>query len=155
MSSEINQPVDRPMRPAWMEVDLGRLAANFRLISEDAHAGLEIGSVVKDNGYGFGAVAVANVALGRGAGRLLVSNLDEAAELRDAGVSAPILLMGERMEAELPACLELNLTLAVGEPAVAEAANRLAESLGLALAVHVKIDTGMGGTGCAGARRLA
>ena len=110
------------MRPAWMEVDLGRLAANFRLIREDAPAGLEIGSVVKDNGYGFGAVAVANVALGRGAGRLLVSNLDEAAELRDAGVSAPILLMGERMEAELPACLELNLTLAVGEPAVAEAA---------------------------------
>ena len=49
---------------------------------------------------------MANVALGRGARRLLVSNLDEAAELRDAGVSAPILLMGERMEAELPACLE-------------------------------------------------
>tara|TARA_Y100001968_G_scaffold275427_1_gene269140 strand:- start:3312 stop:4520 length:1209 start_codon:yes stop_codon:yes gene_type:complete len=144
MSSEINQPVDRPMRPAWMEVDLGRLAVNFRLIREDAPAGLEIGSVVKDNGYGHGALAVAKVALGRGAGRLLVSNLDEAAELRDAGVSAPILLMGERMEAELPACLELNLTLAVGEPALAEAANRLAVSLGQALAVHVKIDTGMG-----------
>ena len=132
------------MRPAWMEVDLGRLAVNFRLIREDAPAGLEIGSVVKDNGYGHGALAVANVALGRGVGRLLVSNLDEAAELRDAGVSAPILLMGERMEAELPACLELNLTLAVGEPALAEAANRLAVSLGQALAVHVKIDTGMG-----------
>ena len=71
MSSEINQPVDRPMRPAWMEVDLGRLAANFRLIREDAPAGLEIGSVVKDNGYGFGAVAVANVALGRGQGGCL------------------------------------------------------------------------------------
>ena len=89
------------MRPAWMEVDLGRLAANFRLIREDAPAGLEIGSVVKDNGYGFGAVAVANVALGRGAGRLLVSNLDEAAELRDAGVSAPILLNGWRQSCRL------------------------------------------------------
>ena len=49
-----------------MEIDLGRLAANFRLIREDSPAGLEIGSVVKDNGYGFGGVAVANVALGRG-----------------------------------------------------------------------------------------
>ena len=38
------------MRPAWMEVDLGRLAANFRLLREDAPAGLESGSVVKDNG---------------------------------------------------------------------------------------------------------
>ena len=127
-----------------MEIDLGRLASNFRLIRKDAPAGLEIGSVVKDNGYGHGAVAVANVALDQGAGRLLVSNLDEAAELRDAGIDAPILLMGERMESELPACHELNLTLAVGEPAVAEAANRLASSLGQALAVHVKIDTGMG-----------
>jgi len=144
MSNAINQPVDRPLRPAWMEIDLGRLASNFRLIRKDAPAGLEIGSVVKDNGYGHGTVAVANVALDQGAGRLLVSNLDEAAELRDAGIDAPILLMGERMESELPACHELNLTLAVGEPAVAEVANRLASSLGKALAVHVKIDTGMG-----------
>ena len=127
-----------------MEVDLGRLAANFRLIREDAPTGLEIGSVVKDNGYGYGAIAVANVALGQGAGRLLVSNLDEAVELRDAGIEAPILLMGERMEDELPACFDLNLTLAIGEPTVAEAVNRLALSLGQALPVHLKIDTGMG-----------
>ena len=127
-----------------MEVDLGRLAGNFRLIREDAPTGLEIGSVVKDNGYGYGAIAVANVALGQGAGRLLVSNLDEAVELRDAGIEAPILLMGERMEAELPACFDLNLTLAIGEPTVAEAVNRLALSLGQALPVHLKIDTGMG-----------
>ena len=144
MSNVTNQPSNRPTRPAWMEVDLGRLASNFRLIREDAPVGLELGSVVKDNGYGHGALAVSNIALSQGAGRLLVSNLDEAAELRDAGVDAPILLMGERMESELPACLELKLTLAIGEPSVAEAANRLAVSLGRALPVHVKIDTGMG-----------
>ena len=144
MSNMTNQSCNRPKRPAWMEVDLGRLVSNFRLIREDAPVGLELGSVVKDNGYGHGALAVANIALGQGAGRLLVSNLDEAAELRDAGIDVPILLMGERMESELPACLELKLTLAIGEPSVAEAANRLAVSLGRALPVHVKIDTGMG-----------
>jgi alanine racemase len=144
MSNVTNQSSNRPKRPAWMEVDLGRLASNFRLIREDAPVGLELGSVVKDNGYGHGALAVANVALGQGAGRLLVSNLDEAAELRDAGIDATILLMGERMESELPACLALKLTLAIGEPSVAESANRLAASLGQALPVHVKIDTGMG-----------
>ena len=144
MSNMTNQSCNRPKRPAWMEVDLGRLVSNFRLIREDAPVGLELGSVVKDNGYGHGALAVANIALGQGAGRLLVSNLDEAAELRDAGIDAPILLMGERMESELPACLALKLTLAIGEPSVAEAANRLAVSLGRALQVHLKIDTGMG-----------
>ena len=144
MSNVTNQSSNRPKRPAWMEVDLGRLASNFRLIREDAPVGLELGSVVKDNGYGHGALAVANVALGQGAGRLLVSNLDEAAELRDAGIDATILLMGERMESELPACLALKLTLAIGERSVAESANRLAASLGQALPVHVKIDTGMG-----------
>ena len=70
MSNVTNQSSNRPKRPAWMEVDLGRLASNFRLIREDAPVGLELGSVVKDNGYGHGALAVANVALGQGAGRL-------------------------------------------------------------------------------------
>ena len=56
MSSEINQPVDRPMRPAWMEVDLGRLAVNFRLIHEDAPSEQEIGSEEKYNATGRGAL---------------------------------------------------------------------------------------------------
>ena len=126
-----------------MEVDLGQLAENFRLIRADAPDGLAIGSVVKDAAYGHGAVEVARVALGQGADCLLVSNLDEAAELRNAGITAPVLLMGERMESELPACLELGLTLAIGNAAIAEAASHLASSLGQSLSVHVKIDTGM------------
>ena len=143
MSDTIGQTNNRPTRPAWMEVDLGQLAENFRLIRADAPDGLAIGSVVKDAAYGHGAVEVARVALGQGADCLLVSNLDEAAELRNAGITAPVLLMGERMESELPACLELGLTLAIGNTAIAEAASRLASSLGRALLVHVKIDTGM------------
>ena len=114
MSDTIGQSNNRPTRPAWLEVNLGQLAENFRLIRADAPDGLAIGSVVKDAAYGHGAVGVARVALGQGAESLLVSNLDEAAELRDAGITAPVLLMGERMESELSACLELGLTLAIG-----------------------------------------
>ena len=97
MSETIGQSNNRPTHPAWLEVDLGQLAENFRLIRADAPDGLAIGSVVKDAAYGHGAVEVARVALGQGAACLLVSNLDEAAELRDAGITAPVLLMGERM----------------------------------------------------------
>ncbi|MBC8243611.1 MAG: alanine racemase [Verrucomicrobia bacterium] len=143
MSDATGQPINRPTRPAWLEVDLGQLAENFRLIRADAPAGLAIGSVVKDAAYGHGAVEVARVALCQGATCLLVSNLDEAAELRDAGITAPVLLMGERMESELPACLELGLSLAIGNAPAAEGASRLAAALGQALPVHVKIDTGM------------
>ena len=144
MSSIRSQLRDCPTRPAWFEVDLGRLSSNFRIIREDAPSGLEIGSVVKDNGYGHGAVEVANVALANGAGLLLVSNLDEAVELRESGIVAPIMLMGERMETELRLCIELNLTLAVGELGTAKAASSVATSLGKLLSVHVKVDTGMG-----------
>ena len=144
MSDPTGQRSNRPLRPAWLEVDLSQMAKNFQLIRADASSSLAIGSVVKDAGYGHGAVEVARVALAHGADCLLVSNLDEAAELRDAGLKAPILLMGERMESELSACLELGLTLAVGHVQIAEAASRLAVSLGQQLKVHVKIDTGMG-----------
>ena len=133
-----------PTRPAWFEVDLARLSSNFRLIRKDASNDLIIGSVVKDNGYGHGSVEVANVALANGAQLLLVSNLDEAFELREAGIVEQIILMGERMEEELPMCIELNLTLAIGELRIAKEASRLANSLGKKISVHVKVDTGMG-----------
>ena len=133
-----------PTRPAWFEVDLARLSSNFRLIRKDASNDLIIGSVVKDNGYGHGGVEVANVALANGAQLLLVSNLDEAVELREAGIVEQIILMGERMEEELPLCIELNLTLAIGELSIAKEASRLANSLGKKISVHVKVDTGMG-----------
>ena len=133
-----------PTRPAWFEVDLKRLSSNFRLIRNDASNDLIIGSVVKDNGYGHGSVEVANVALANGAQLLLVSNLDEAFELREAGIVEQIILMGERMEEELPMCIELNLTLAIGELRIAKEASRLANSLGKKISVHVKVDTGMG-----------
>ena len=142
--SSMKSQLSCPTRPAWFEVDLERLSSNFRLIRKDASNDLIIGSVVKDNGYGHGSVEVANVALANGAQLLLVSNLDEAFELREAGIVEQIILMGERMEEELPMCIELNLTLAIGELRIAKEASRLANSLGKKISVHVKVDTGMG-----------
>ena len=142
--SSMKSQLSCPTRPAWFEVDLARLSSNFRLIRKDASNDLIIGSVVKDNGYGHGSVEVANVALANGAQLLLVSNLDEAVELREAGIFKQIILMGERMEEELPMCIELNLTLAIGELRIAKEASRLANSLGKKISVHVKVDTGMG-----------
>ena len=66
MSDTIGQSNNRPTRPAWLEVNLGQLAENFRLIRADAPDGLAIGSVVKDAAYGHGAVEVAVSRLAKG-----------------------------------------------------------------------------------------
>ena len=58
-----------PPRPAWIEVDLKQLKRNFQIINQDKPAGLKLLSVVKDDGYGHGALQVAQVALDR-AGKL-------------------------------------------------------------------------------------
>src|SRR5512143_3774933 len=65
-----------PLRPAWVEIDLARLRRNFELIAEDKPRDLRVLSVVKDEGYGHGALAVARAALNSGAGFLALSTLE-------------------------------------------------------------------------------
>src|ERR1043166_9106892 len=67
-----------PPRPAWVEIDLNRLRCNFELIHRDKPADLRILSVVKDEGYGHGALAVARAALEAGASFLALSTVEEA-----------------------------------------------------------------------------
>ena len=78
----------RPFREAV--IDLDAIARNVRTIA-DRVAPAEVMAVVKANGYGHGAVEAALAALAGGATRLGVADLDEALELRAAGIDAPIL----------------------------------------------------------------
>src|SRR5690242_16002586 len=68
-------------RPAWIEIDLRRLNRNFQIIARDKPAGVRILSVVKDGGYGHGAIQVARAALECGASYLAISTLEEAMAL--------------------------------------------------------------------------
>jgi len=104
-----------PLRPAWVEIDLGRLRRNLRLIRRDLPRPVHLLAVLKDEAYGHGALDVVRIALEEGAWGLGVSTLEEAMTLRDAGIAAPMLLLGERQEAELPWCVEHNLTVCVNE----------------------------------------
>jgi alanine racemase len=80
-------------RTAWLEIDLGRLAGNVRAIIAGLPPGTTVEAVVKANGYGHGAVPVSRTVLAAGARGLCVATLDEALELRGAGVRAPILVL--------------------------------------------------------------
>jgi alanine racemase len=134
---------DFPLRPAWVEIDLGCLRRNLQLIRRDLPGAVKLLAVVKDEAYGHGAVDVARIALEEGASFLGLSTLEEAMTLRHHGIIAPLLLLGERQEPELPWCVEHNLTVCVNEPHTVRQLARVAAKAGKRVPVHVKINTGM------------
>ena len=105
-----------PLRPAWTEIDLGKLRRNLQLIRGDLPKHVRLMAVVKDEAYGHGALDVARVAVEEGAWGFGLSTLEEAMHLREGGITAPLLLLGERQEAELEWCVAHDLTVCVNEP---------------------------------------
>ncbi len=79
---------------AWIEIDLNKLAHNIRQIKSILSPNTELMTVVKADAYGHGAVEVAQTALKNGASWLAVATLSEGIELRQAGIEAPILILG-------------------------------------------------------------
>lgn len=136
------------LRPTWAEVDLGAIVHNVEEIKRYIGAHCKLMAVVKADGYGYGAVPCARAALKGGAEYLAVATADEGVALREAGIMAPILVMG----ASIPGCgeeklVELGITQAISTPGMAEAVAQAADKLGKKALVHVKIETGMGRTG--------
>jgi alanine racemase len=136
-------PVEMPLRPAWVEIDLNKLRRNFELINQDKPAALQVLSVVKDDGYGHGALAVAQVALETGATFLALSTLEEALRLREQGIECRLLLLGDRQDSELSWCVAHDLTCCVSAPQTVDLLDELAIRAGKRVPVHIKINTGM------------
>jgi alanine racemase len=147
-------PVNDPrfsgtIRPVWAEVDLGAVRRNVSALAAAA-APAGIIAVVKADGYGHGAVPVSIAALEGGANRLAVALVEEAAELRQAGIASPVLLLSEPPPACAAAVVELRLTPVVyTAPAIEALAKAVAQAHRPApLPVHLKVDTGMHRVGC-------
>ncbi len=132
-----------PLRPAWVEIDLARLRNNLRLIRRDLARHVRLLAVVKDEAYGHGALDAARIALEEGAWGLGLSTLEEAMTLRKAGITAPLLLLGERQEAELPLCVEHDLTVCINGLHTVRPLARIAAAHDKRVPVHLKIHTGM------------
>ncbi|MGN6555165.1 MAG: alanine racemase [Verrucomicrobiota bacterium] len=132
-----------PLRPAWVEIDLGRLRRNLQIIRRELPRQVKLLAVVKDEAYGHGALDVARIAVEEGAAFLGLSTLEEAMTLRQGGISSSLLLLGERQEEELPWCVRHDLTVCVNEPQTVRKLARVAAQMGKRVPVHVKINTGM------------
>ena len=134
-------------RGVWAEISLGALRHNIRKIQAKITGGAKFCAVVKANAYGHGAIAVAHQAVALGADYLAVAVVEEAAFLRQAGITAPILLLGPATRAEADDIVALDVTAAVftreGGAALSQAALRQHKTV----KVHLAVDTGMGRIG--------
>jgi alanine racemase len=128
----------------WAEVDLDAIAHNARGLKERAGEGTELMAVVKANAYGHGAVPVARTALENGANRLAVNRVLEGVELRQAGLTAPILILGYSLPSESETIVRWDLTPTVTTVEGALALSALSVRQGKVIPIHVKVDTGMG-----------
>jgi len=127
----------------WAEIDLDAIALNAASLKAHAGGKAELMVTVKANAYGHGAVPVARAAMEGGATRLAVHRTLEGVQLRQAGITAPILIMGYTLPAESERIVRWDLTPTVNSQPQAEALSAAAMAAGKPLPIHVKIDTGM------------
>ena len=134
---------DGVLRPTHLEVDLGRLAANYHAI--DAHVGpaTSVMPVLKANAYGHGLVEVARLLVDQGATYLGLAYLEEGMRLRQAGIKTPILILGGILGDQIPLFLAHDLTLTASSLDKLNAIEECAAAMGYRARVHLKIDTGM------------
>jgi alanine racemase len=150
----VSEPPEAGWRPAWAEVDLDALQHNVAILLERC-APAALCAVVKADGYGHGAVAVARAVLEAGATWLAVALVEEGLILREAGITAPILLLSEPPPAAMAPAVGARLTPTVyTATGVAAAAGAVGPSR-RPVSVHLKVDTGMHRVGADPADALA
>jgi len=134
-------------RPTWAEIDLDALAANYRLIRDRVAPGVKVLAAVKANAYGHGAIECARRLESEGVDWFGVALPEEGIELRQAGITKPVLCLGGIWNGQERACLQFKLTPVVYRGDIVQSLNRAANEMGLIADAHVKIDTGMGRLG--------
>jgi len=151
-------------RPTWAEIDLDALAHNLGVIRNQVGPETKIMAAVKANAYGHGAPECARRLEAEGVDWFGVALPEEGIELRESGISRPILCLGGFWRGQESACLQYQLTPVVDRLDETEALDRAAHDAGIKANVHLKIDTGMGRLGvrsekisqfCEGLQRLA
>ena len=136
------------IRQTVAHVDLGALAHNARAIrafmaARTGGAGPVLAGVVKANAYGHGAVEAARTLVDAGAAMLACADIEEALELREAGLTAPILVFGPFSLGDLDAIFDASLTPTISTPTAARRLQDAAARRGVRLRYHLGIDTGM------------
>jgi alanine racemase len=126
-----------------MRVDMGVLANNMRTFMRRMQGSCRVMAVVKADAYGHGAVVCSTCFLENGASALAVATVDEAIYLRDAGICAPVLVLGGATAAGARECVARDVALALCDEGTLFAMQREAALREKIARAHLKIDTGM------------
>lgn len=130
------------LRDTRVEVDLGKIAYNMQQIREMSGPDVAVMPVIKANGYGHGAAAIAPTLLKEGAVYLAVATLTEALELKDKDPSWPVFILGHTPDRLLHHIVEREITQTIFSLEQAQILSRLASEAGKTAKVHIKVDTG-------------
>jgi len=147
----------RPPHRVWAEIDLDRLASNYRLFRAAIPADVRVLVVVKADAYGHGAVEVARTVVHEGADMLGVGDSAEALELLRAGIRVPTLILGAIVESEVDDVVANEIRTCIHSEEHVDALEDAARRRGRRVRVHLMVDTGMGRLGVTpeNVRRLA
>ena len=144
-STQINLPTictNGIVRPTLVEVNLTRLAENFKAIREHVRPA-KVMPILKANAYGHGLVEVAKLMQSLGADYIGVAMLEEGILLRETGITTPILILGGILGNQVPYFIEHDLTICASSIEKLWQVDEVAEQLGTKAKVHLLIDTGM------------
>jgi alanine racemase len=134
-------------RPTWAEIDLDALGQNFRVIRGHVGRKVRMMAAVKADAYGHGAEQCARRLQTEGIEWFGVALPEEGIELRESGITRPILCLAGFWEGQEALCLQNDLTAVVYRLDIIESLDHAARDAGIIAAVHVKVDTGMGRLG--------
>ena len=134
---------DTTFMRTWAEIDLDALDHNYKTLRGETEAGCRFLGLCKANAYGHGAAHIGPELQRLGAEMLAVACIDEAAELRRAGVTIPILCLGQVPAQLAPMLAEYRVTQMVEDLDSGKILSAAAVAAGYTITVHVKLDTGM------------
>ena len=134
-------------RPSRVEVNLENLAFNYKSIKVHVGERVQLISVVKADGYGHGMIEVVRRLSKEGCQRFAVATTDEAFELRAAGLSASVLVLGPSVYKAAGELIRQDITVALTDMKMARALSVAAVKEGRQALIHLKVDSGMGRIG--------
>ena len=130
------------MRPAWIEVDLNRLVNNLKLIRRQTN-NRPVMAVVKANAYGHGLIEAARLYEKLGVEWLAVAVPEEGIQLRNSGLTTPILVFGGVLRHQIPEMIDNHLDHTVSSMENLQWTEMAIRKTGKNARVHLKFDTGM------------
>ena len=137
----------KTLKRTWADVSMDDLEHNYNAIMGHIPSGCRFLGVIKADAYGHGAVPVSQALTDLGAVYLAVSNLEEAIQIRRAGIRTPILILGYTPPEYADSMVFMDITQEVHSLEYAEALETALSGTNYILNVHLKLDTGMGRLG--------